>query len=48
MPANIPRKVADRVVFMDAGQIVEIAPAKEVFAAPKSDRARDVLSTIIH
>jgi ABC-type polar amino acid transport system ATPase subunit len=42
------RKVANRVVFMDAGRIVETAPTEEFFAAPKSERARAFLSQIAH
>jgi glutamate/aspartate transport system ATP-binding protein len=41
------RKVADRVVFMDQGRIVEDAPTDAFFAAPKSDRARLFLSKIL-
>ncbi len=41
------RKVADRVIFMDAGQIVEEAPPEEFFNAPKSDRTRLFLSQIL-
>ncbi len=41
------RKVADRVVFMDEGRIVEDAPTDEFFAAPRSDRARLFLSKIL-
>ena len=41
------RSVADRVVFMDAGQIVEEAPPAEFFSAPDSERARDFLSKIL-
>ena len=41
------RKAADRVVFMDAGQIVEIAPPDEFFTEPRTARARDFLSTIL-
>ncbi len=41
------RKAADRVVFMDAGQIVETAAPDEFFANPKSDRAKDFLSKIL-
>ena len=33
------RKVADRVVFMDAGEIVEEAPKEEFFSTPRSERA---------
>jgi glutamate/aspartate transport system ATP-binding protein len=42
------RKVADRVVFMDRGQIVEDRPKDEFFGAPRSERARDFLAKIIH
>jgi glutamate/aspartate transport system ATP-binding protein len=42
------RKVANRVVFMDKGRIVEDASKDEFFAAPKSERARDFLARIIH
>jgi glutamate/aspartate transport system ATP-binding protein len=41
------RKVADRVVFMDEGRIVEDAPTDAFFAAPRSDRARLFLSKIL-
>ena len=41
------RSAADRVIFMDAGQIVEQAAPAEFFAAPKSARARDFLSKIL-
>ena len=41
------RKVADRVLFMDAGEIVEDAPAERFFAAPQSPRARSFLQQIL-
>ena len=41
------RRVAHRVVFMDAGQIVEVQPPQEFFAAPRSERAQDFLSKIL-
>ncbi|MFD2182449.1 amino acid ABC transporter ATP-binding protein [Rhodoplanes azumiensis] len=41
------RKVADRVVFMDEGRIVEDRPAAEFFAAPATERAKTFLSKII-
>lgn len=41
------RKAADRVVFMDAGQIVEQAEPEAFFSAPTSERARDFLSKIL-
>jgi glutamate/aspartate transport system ATP-binding protein len=42
------RKVANRVVFMDQGAILEDAPKDEFFQAPRSERARDFLARIIH
>jgi glutamate transport system ATP-binding protein len=41
------RRAADRVVFMDAGAIVEQAVPEQFFSAPKSDRAKDFLSKIL-
>src|SRR5436190_19422711 len=41
------RTVADTMVFMDFGEIVERAPPKEFFANPKSDRTRLFLSQIL-
>ena len=41
------RTVADRVVFLDEGRIVEAAPPAEFFSAPKSERARLFLSRIL-
>jgi general L-amino acid transport system ATP-binding protein len=41
------RTVADRVCFMDRGEIVETAPPREFFEAPKTERARLFLSQIL-
>jgi len=41
------RRVAHRVVFMDAGRVVEEATPDAFFAAPKSERAKDFLSKIL-
>ncbi|MPV37057.1 amino acid ABC transporter ATP-binding protein [Georgenia subflava] len=41
------RKAADRVVFMDAGQIVEESTPEEFFTNPKSHRAQDFLSKLL-
>lgn len=38
------RAVADRVVFMDDGKIVEIAKPDEFFSSPKTDRAKKFLN----
>ena len=41
------RRAADRVVFMDAGRIVEQAPPEQFFANPQTERSRDFLSKIL-
>ncbi|MFK0206540.1 MULTISPECIES: amino acid ABC transporter ATP-binding protein [unclassified Agrobacterium] len=41
------RKVADRIVFMDGGEIVEIGEGDSFFTDPKTDRARSFLSKIL-
>ena len=42
------REVADRVIFMDEGQIVEEAPPEEFFTNPKHPRSKLFLSQILH
>ncbi|MBQ9955671.1 MAG: amino acid ABC transporter ATP-binding protein [Eggerthellaceae bacterium] len=42
------RRVADRVLFMADGVILEEAPPAEFFANPKTERARDFLESIAH
>ena len=42
------RKVADRVVFMDCGKIIEDAPSQDFFGSPRSDRAQEFLSKILN
>ncbi len=42
------RSVADRIVFMDRGEIVEEAPPGEFFRNPRHERARDFLGQILH
>ncbi|WP_315806781.1 MULTISPECIES: amino acid ABC transporter ATP-binding protein [unclassified Bradyrhizobium] len=42
------REVADRVVFMDAGVIVEEGDPREFFSAPKHERSRKFLSQLLH
>jgi ABC-type polar amino acid transport system ATPase subunit len=39
--------VADRVIFMDQGQIVEQNTPLEFFANPRSERTKDFLSKIL-
>jgi general L-amino acid transport system ATP-binding protein len=41
------KAVADRVIFMDQGQIVEAATPQEFFDHPKGERTRDFLSKIL-
>jgi polar amino acid transport system ATP-binding protein len=41
------REVADTVVFLDEGRIVESGPPAEVFANPRHDRARAFLSAVL-
>ena len=41
------REVADRVVFMDNGQIVEVAPPEEFFEQPREERARLFLNRVL-
>ena len=42
------RKVADRVIFMDQGEIVEVAEPEEFFSNPKQERTRTFLGQIAH
>jgi arginine/lysine/histidine transport system ATP-binding protein len=41
------REVADRVLFLDDGMLVEDAPPKEFFTNPKSKRAKDFLQKML-
>ncbi len=41
------RKVADRVIFMDKGEIVEDAKKDDFFGSPRSERAQTFLSKIL-
>lgn len=41
------RKVADTMVFMEAGQVVEISPPEKFFTNPESDRCRAFLNQIL-
>jgi len=41
------RKVADTMVFMDHGEIVEVAPPEDFFSNPRSDRLKLFLSQIL-
>jgi len=41
------RQVADRVVFMDEGQVVEVAPPEDFFSNPRHQRTRLFLAQIL-
>jgi len=42
------REVADRVVMMDDGKIVEDTPPEQFFTAPRSERSKAFLARILH
>ncbi|ABG98715.1 amino acid ABC transporter ATP-binding protein [Rhodococcus jostii] len=42
------KSAANRVIFMDAGRIVEEADPHEFFANPQTERAKDFLSKVLH
>ena len=42
------REVADRVVMIDGGRIVEIAPPEQIFNAPSHPRTVDFLRRVVH
>jgi polar amino acid transport system ATP-binding protein len=41
------REVADSVVFMDAGVVVEAGPPQDVLANPRHERTRTFLSKVL-
>ena len=41
------REVADRVIFMDGGYIVEEGTPSEVFSSPKAQRTKDFLDKVL-
>ncbi|KVM86862.1 amino acid ABC transporter ATP-binding protein [Burkholderia stagnalis] len=41
------REVADRVVFMDGGRVIESGPPEQVLSAPTHPRTRDFISAVI-
>lgn len=44
---NFAKEVADRIFFMDEGQIVEEGKPKDFFSKPKTKRAEDFLSKVL-
>jgi glutamate/aspartate transport system ATP-binding protein len=45
---GVARTVANRVIFMDKGEIVEDAAKDDFFGKPRSERAQQFLSKILH
>ena len=43
---NFARDVSDRIVFMDAGQIVEQGAPEEIFGAPQNERTQRFLKAV--
>jgi putative glutamine transport system ATP-binding protein len=41
------REVADRVLFMDGGVIIEDRPGRDFFADPREERTRQFLATVL-
>ena len=42
------KEVADRVIFMDHGAIVEQGSAEQIYGAPKSERLKEFLGSLIN
>jgi polar amino acid transport system ATP-binding protein len=45
---NFAREVADRVLFMDGGVILEGGPARDILTNPRVERTRNFLERVIH
>lgn len=41
---DFAREVADKIAFMDSGQIVEVAPSKEFFTNPQNERTKQFIA----
>lgn len=41
------REVADRILFMDNGQIIEDQPSNDFFSSPRNDRVKEFLSKVL-
>ncbi|MER2009750.1 MAG: ATP-binding cassette domain-containing protein, partial [Psychrobacillus sp.] len=44
---NFAKEVADRILFLDGGVLVEDTPPVEFFSSPKSDRAKEFLEKVL-
>jgi polar amino acid transport system ATP-binding protein len=42
------KEVADRVLFLDRGTILEEGPARQILEAPLEERTRDFLRRVTH
>jgi ABC-type polar amino acid transport system ATPase subunit len=42
------QKVADRVIFIDKGEILEVDKPSEIFVNPKHERTKEFMSKILH
>ena len=42
------RKVGSKVVFLEAGKVVEESPSEEFFTSPKSERAKEFLGKVFY
>lgn len=42
------QKVADKIVFMDKGEIIEIGKPAEIIVNPKHERTREFMSKLLH
>jgi polar amino acid transport system ATP-binding protein len=42
------KEVADRVLFLDAGTIVEAGPARDMLTSPRNPRTQDFLRRVTH
>ncbi|MCF7935818.1 MAG: amino acid ABC transporter ATP-binding protein [Synergistales bacterium] len=45
---NFAREICNQIVFMDYGKVLEVLPPGEFFSNPRTDRAREFLSKILH
>ena len=41
------RRVADRCVFMERGEIIETAPTEQFFASPRNERLKNFLEQVL-
>ena len=42
------REVADRILFLDGGKLIEDAPPEQFFSAPSTQRAKDFLEKVLY